>query len=64
MEYKISNELTPNEVNQVIERKDPILRKPIEAVKNVGAMAAGGALAAGAALSNIKVRTDAVKTID
>ena len=63
MEYKISSELTPQEVDQIITRKDPPLRKPVQMAKNVGTAVVGGALAAGSALANLKPRTDSIKTI-
>jgi len=63
MTYKISNDLTPDEINNIVTTNPPPLRKPIQTVMNAGKTIAGGALAAGATLGNIKMRSDAVKTI-
>lgn len=60
---KLVNELTQEEVDDMSRQpKEPVLRKPIDAVKDVVIMGVGGAMAALEAAKNLKVKQN-VRTV-
>jgi len=55
---KISNELTQEDLDNMLKKKKPPLRKPIDMAKNLGAIILGGIATGAAAISRLKPRTD------